>query len=97
MHILSVDGSFITKLCDGILWLDSFPGYDICHIYVVLPEGSNYWMLDVCTLLFQLLCLQYFNQILTAVLEVLDDSDSSTRELALSLIAEILKNQVLNT
>ena len=38
--------------------------------------------------------MQYFNQILTAILEVLDDSDSSTRELALSLIVEMLKNQV---
>jgi CLIP-associating protein 1/2 len=38
--------------------------------------------------------LQYFNQILTAVLEVLDDLDSSVRELALSLIIEMLKNQV---
>ncbi|XWS47081.1 hypothetical protein CRYUN_Cryun14cG0122700 [Craigia yunnanensis] len=36
---------------------------------------------------------KYFNQILTAVLEVLDDSDSSIRELALSLIVEMLKNQ----
>lgn len=36
---------------------------------------------------------KYFNQILTAVLEVLDDSDSSIRELALSLIVELLKNQ----
>ncbi|XP_051142810.1 CLIP-associated protein-like [Andrographis paniculata] len=36
---------------------------------------------------------KYFNQILTAVLEVLDDSDSSTREMALTLIAEMLKNQ----
>ncbi|XP_062185862.1 CLIP-associated protein-like isoform X1 [Phragmites australis] len=36
---------------------------------------------------------KYFNQILTAVLEVLDVSDSSTRELALSLIAEMLNNQ----
>ncbi|GLU07854.1 hypothetical protein SLE2022_247940 [Rubroshorea leprosula] len=36
---------------------------------------------------------KYFNQILTAVLEVLDDSDSSIRELALSLIAEMLKCQ----
>jgi len=36
---------------------------------------------------------QYFNQILTTVLEVLDDSDSSTRELALSLITEMLNNQ----
>lgn len=38
--------------------------------------------------------LQYFNQILTAVLEVLDDADSSVREVALSLINEMLKNQV---
>ncbi|CAJ1897870.1 unnamed protein product [Sphenostylis stenocarpa] len=37
--------------------------------------------------------LQYFNQILTVVLEVLDDSDSSVKELALSLIVEMLKNQ----
>lgn len=38
--------------------------------------------------------MQYFNQILTAVLEVLDDSDSSIRELVLSLIVEMLNNQV---
>ncbi|GKV43051.1 hypothetical protein SLEP1_g50392 [Rubroshorea leprosula] len=36
---------------------------------------------------------KYFNQILTALLEVLDDSDFSTRELALLLIVEMLKNQ----
>ncbi|XP_022771392.1 CLIP-associated protein-like [Durio zibethinus] len=36
---------------------------------------------------------KYVNQILTAVLEVLDDSDSSIRELALSLVVEMLKNQ----
>ncbi|KAK1408570.1 hypothetical protein QVD17_40456 [Tagetes erecta] len=36
---------------------------------------------------------KYFNQILMVVLEVLDDPDSSIRELALSLIAEMLKNQ----
>ncbi|XP_055832463.1 CLIP-associated protein-like [Solanum dulcamara] len=36
---------------------------------------------------------KYFNQILTAVLDVLDDSESWTRELALSLILEMLKNQ----
>ncbi|GFZ17637.1 CLIP-associated protein [Actinidia rufa] len=36
---------------------------------------------------------KYFNQILTVVLEVLDDSESSIRELAISLIAEMLKNQ----
>ncbi|KAK7279461.1 hypothetical protein RJT34_24514 [Clitoria ternatea] len=36
---------------------------------------------------------QYFNQILTAVLEVLDDSDSSIRELALLLMVELLTNQ----
>lgn len=34
-----------------------------------------------------------FNQILTAVFEVLDDYDSSTRELALSLILEMLIHQ----
>ncbi|KAE8685057.1 CLIP-associated protein [Hibiscus syriacus] len=34
-----------------------------------------------------------WNKILTAVLEVLDDSDSAIRELALSLIVEMLKNQ----
>ncbi|GFZ20169.1 CLIP-associated protein [Actinidia rufa] len=36
---------------------------------------------------------KYFNQILTVILEVLDDSESSICELALSLIAEMLKNQ----
>ncbi|KAG9447723.1 hypothetical protein H6P81_013851 [Aristolochia fimbriata] len=36
---------------------------------------------------------KYFNQILTAVLEVLDDPDPSVRELALSLILEMLNNQ----
>ncbi|CAL5353551.1 hypothetical protein CsSME_00041593 [Camellia sinensis var. sinensis] len=36
---------------------------------------------------------KYFNQILTVVLEVLDDSESTIRELALSLIIEMLKNQ----
>ncbi|MFS7888508.1 putative armadillo-like helical, CLASP domain, TOG domain-containing protein [Helianthus anomalus] len=36
---------------------------------------------------------KYFNQILMVVLEVLDDPDPSIRELALSLIAEMLKNQ----
>ncbi|CAM0945230.1 unnamed protein product [Alopecurus aequalis] len=36
---------------------------------------------------------KYFNQILTTVLEVLDDSDSSVRELSLSLVAEMLHNQ----
>jgi CLIP-associating protein 1/2 len=38
---------------------------------------------------------QYFNQILTAVLEVLDDSEASVRELVLSLIIEMLNNQVI--
>uniref|UniRef100_A0A453CDN8 Clathrin/coatomer adaptor adaptin-like N-terminal domain-containing protein n=1 Tax=Aegilops tauschii subsp. strangulata TaxID=200361 RepID=A0A453CDN8_AEGTS len=36
---------------------------------------------------------QYFNQILMTVLDVLGDSDPSTREIALSLIAEMLNNQ----
>ncbi|KAH7691640.1 CLIP-associating protein 1/2 [Dioscorea alata] len=38
---------------------------------------------------------KYFNQILTTVLEVLDDPNSSTRELSLSLIGEMLNNQKL--
>lgn len=37
---------------------------------------------------------QYFNQILTVVLEVVDDEDFSIREVALSLISEMLKSQV---
>ncbi|XP_073292341.1 CLIP-associated protein-like isoform X2 [Primulina huaijiensis] len=36
---------------------------------------------------------KYFNQILTAVLELLDDSDPSICEMVLSLIVEMLKNQ----
>ncbi|XP_030451581.2 CLIP-associated protein isoform X2 [Syzygium oleosum] len=36
---------------------------------------------------------KFFNQILTIVLEVLDDHDPAIRELALSLIMEMLKNQ----
>ncbi|XP_030549432.1 CLIP-associated protein-like [Rhodamnia argentea] len=36
---------------------------------------------------------KYFNQILTIVLEVLDDSDSLIRELGLLLITEMLQNQ----
>lgn len=47
------------------------------------------------TAIFYLVYLQYFNQILTVVLEILDDSDSSIRELALLLVVEMLKNQVL--
>lgn len=38
---------------------------------------------------------QYFNQILTAVLEVLDDPEASVRELVLSLMLEMLNNQVI--
>jgi hypothetical protein len=38
--------------------------------------------------------VQYFNQILTVVLESLDDPNSSIRELSLSLIFEMLSNQV---
>ncbi|XP_009112643.2 CLIP-associated protein [Brassica rapa] len=36
---------------------------------------------------------KYFNQILTVVLEVVDDEDFSVREVALSLISEMLKSQ----
>lgn len=37
---------------------------------------------------------QYFNQILTVVLEVVEDEDFSVREVALLLISEMLKSQV---
>lgn len=40
--------------------------------------------------------MQYFNQILTAMLEVLDDPDPSIRELVLSLIVEMVNLQVDN-
>lgn len=53
-------------------------------------ERSGSYVNDYFTLY-----VQYFNQILTVVLEVLDDFDSSIRELSLSLIIEMLKNQVL--
>jgi CLIP-associating protein 1/2 len=36
---------------------------------------------------------KYFNQILTVVLEVLDDSDPSVRELSISLMVEMVNNQ----
>lgn len=36
---------------------------------------------------------KYFNQILTVILEVLDNYDASVRELALSLVTEMVKNQ----
>ncbi|XP_062219673.1 CLIP-associated protein-like [Phragmites australis] len=36
---------------------------------------------------------KYFNQILTTVLEVLDQSDSSVREISLLLVAEMIHNQ----
>ncbi|CAN6279203.1 unnamed protein product [Urochloa humidicola] len=36
---------------------------------------------------------KYFNQILTTALEVLDDADSSVREISLLLVAEMLHNQ----
>ncbi|KAF9611077.1 hypothetical protein IFM89_026961 [Coptis chinensis] len=41
----------------------------------------------------QLVWSKYFNQILTVVLELLDDPDSSIRELALSLLVEMLNIQ----
>lgn len=38
--------------------------------------------------------MQYFNQILTLVLESLDDPEPAVRELALFVILEMLSNQV---
>ncbi|KAF6144341.1 hypothetical protein GIB67_024568 [Kingdonia uniflora] len=39
---------------------------------------------------------KYFNQILTVVLELLDDPDSGIRELTLSLVVEMLNNQKIS-
>lgn len=50
-------------------------------------------LVDVSIANDQLIWSKYFNQILTVVLEVLDDPDSSIRELSLSLIVEMLNYQ----
>ena len=38
--------------------------------------------------------MQYYNQIITLVLEALDDPESTIRELAASAMLDMLKNQV---
>ncbi|XP_047175414.1 CLIP-associated protein-like [Vigna umbellata] len=72
-------------------------------LHMICSEGAGSPILSKRTALQQLVEVSiandhsvwtlYLNQILTVVLEVLDDSDSSIRELALSLIVEMLKNQ----
>lgn len=39
-------------------------------------------------------CSQYDNQLVALILDSLDDMESSIRELALSAVLEMLKNQV---
>ncbi|PIA25719.1 hypothetical protein AQUCO_10800010v1 [Aquilegia coerulea] len=51
-------------------------------------------LVDISTANDHVLWSKYFNQILTVVLEVLDDPDASIRELALSLIVEMLNYQI---
>ncbi|KAF5174856.1 Clip-associated protein [Thalictrum thalictroides] len=50
-------------------------------------------LVDISMVNDHLLWSKFFNQILTVVLEVLDDPDASIRELALSLIVEMLNYQ----
>lgn len=38
--------------------------------------------------------VQYYNQIITLVLEALDDPEATIRELAAAVMLEMLKNQV---
>ncbi|KAI3449855.1 hypothetical protein Pfo_006520 [Paulownia fortunei] len=73
------------------------PGLSIPQILHLIPtankRGALQQLIEVSISNDQSIWSKYFNQILTAVLEVLDDSDSSIRELALAMIVEMFKNQ----
>lgn len=62
----------------------------ICFALVHLVDMPRFFLHDIT----KNSVFQYFNQILTAVLELLDASDPSIYEMVLSLIVEMLKNQV---
>lgn len=51
----------------------------------------------ICWCWWMIIYLQYFNQILKAVLEVLDDPNSSTREVTLQLVTVMVNKQVCGT
>ncbi|XP_028765579.1 CLIP-associated protein [Neltuma alba] len=81
---------------------DSEPGIpQILHLICCGGDGSLIsskrtalqQLIEVSTENDRSIWTKFFNQILTVVLEVLDDSDSPVRELALSVVAEMLKNQ----
>ncbi|KAI3892714.1 hypothetical protein MKX03_020765 [Papaver bracteatum] len=59
----------------------------------IRKRGALQQLVEVSLVNERTIWTKYFNQILTVVLEVLDDSDSSIRELALSVIVEMLNNQ----
>ncbi|XVF72145.1 hypothetical protein PTKIN_Ptkin12aG0096700 [Pterospermum kingtungense] len=71
--------------------------HQICNGNDESPTASKYsalrQLIEISVANDLLIWTKYFNQILTAVLEVLDDSDSLIRELVLALILEMLKNQ----
>lgn len=73
---------------------DTLRNYIASFMYGVEYQTVVTWIIFCLKIDMILVSLQYFNQILTVVLEVLDDSESSIRELALLLISEMLKNQV---
>ncbi|CAA0825734.1 CLIP-associated protein [Striga hermonthica] len=93
-----------TQLCALNLNSATESGPSIPHILHLICNGKDERStMNKCRALQQLVEVsvsadhsvwsKYFNQILTAVLEALDDSDSSIRELALTVIVEMLKNQ----
>lgn len=73
---------------------DTLRNHIASFMYGVEYQTVVTWIIFCLKIDMILVSLQYFNQILTVVLEVLDDSESSIRELALLLISEMLKNQV---
>ncbi|KAM0904238.1 hypothetical protein ACQ4PT_018122 [Festuca glaucescens] len=97
------DGDLVVNLSSIKTSLHADNGLSIPQLLHQISTDSEVSSLEKNTSLQQLikasLCndssiwSKYFNQILTAVLEVLADSDSSTRELAVSLIGEMLNNQ----
>lgn len=54
-----------------------------------MKHKTNIYPKRVCVVM-----VQYFHQILTVVFESLDDSDATIRELALSVVSEMLRYQV---
>jgi hypothetical protein len=85
-----------------LLLLSHLVAHGATHVSTFLNDEQEMHFLDSESRMFLPLdseqrcvcCVQYFNQILTVVLESLDDPNSNIRELSLSLIFEMLSNQV---